>query len=126
MNLFFSNGINPYLYYVILSLIIAILLTIIDRFLWGLIPNFLIGIAWLSVLITLILYLSRNFMVNLWSTLTGKTIIVVVILIISTLIFTTEFIKTRNRTIQVIKVITPSPTKIGEGVKVISKQFKRK
>ena len=54
LNLFFSGGFNNNLWYFILALVATILLIIIDRFLWGLLPNVIIGV---SALITLIFFI---------------------------------------------------------------------
>lgn len=125
-NLVFSGGMNEFLYYFITALVIAFILSYINKTLDFLIPDFLVGLSWLGVLVTFILWIGRNFFTNLWSTLVGKSIIIVIILILLALIFTTEFVKTRDRTIKTIQYITPSPSKIGGSVKEMSKKIRKR
>lgn len=117
LNLFFSGGFNSNLWYFILALTITILLIIIDRFLFGLLPNFLIGISALVTLIFLIMWLGENFIQNLWKTSIGKGIIIGVIFILLALIITTEWNKKKSTVTQIGSVVSPS--KIGRNIKNI-------
>jgi len=119
LNLFFSGGFNSNLWYFILSLFVTILLIIIDRFLFGLLPNFIIGISALITLVFLALWLGENFIKNLWKTPLGMGLIIAVSFITIALIITGEFRNKRDVITQVGKTI--SPTKWGQNIKKISK-----
>lgn len=117
LNLFFSGGFNSNLWYFILALLVTILLIIIDRLLWGILPNFLIGISALVTLIFLILWLGENFIKNLWSTNIGKSLIIGVLFILLALIITTEWSKKKSNLTQIGSVVSPS--KLGKNIKNI-------
>lgn len=120
INLFFSGGFNSNLWYFLLALLVTILLIIIDRFLFGLLPNFLIGISALVTLIFLGLWLGENFLKNLWKTQIGMGIIIAVSFILLALIITSSFSKKQSTISQFTRVI--SPEKIGKNIKNIRRR----
>ena len=90
LTLFFGNSINPFLWYFIVALIVAILITLLDKWLFDIIPDFIKGIAWLVALIMFILWIARNTVLNLWNTDTGKAVIIVVVFILAIIILTSQ------------------------------------
>lgn len=90
LTLFFGNSINPFLWYFIVSLIVAILITLLDMWLFNLIPNFIKGIAWLIVLIMFILWIARNTVLNLWSTDIGKAVLIAIVFVLAVVILTSQ------------------------------------
>ena len=96
---------NQFFVIFLVILIIAILITIINRFIDFIIPDVLVGISWILVLVSFILWITRNFFVSLWQTTTGKAIIISLILIISAIMLTSPFTK-----IKVLKKMNPAKT----------------
>ena len=96
LNLFFGGGLNSTLVYAILFTLIAIFLIILDRMLFGFLPNVIVGIGVLLALSLWIYYFSGNFLKNSWSTPIGKGIILAVSFILLALILTTSFSKQKT------------------------------
>ena len=117
LNLFFGVGFNSKLWYFILSLIITIILIVLDRFLFGILPNFFIGVSALISLFYFVLWIGGNFLRNLWSTNIGKGIIFGVSFILFAIILTTSFSKQKTVITKVGQSI--NPTKIGKKIKNI-------
>ena len=115
LNLFFDF--NSQLWYSILFSILFILLVFLDRMLFNLIPNFLVGLSGLLALGSWIYYFSGNFIKNLWIQPLGKGIILAVSFIIISLLITGEFGKRKQTITQVGETI--SPTKWGQKIKNI-------
>ena len=116
LNLFFDF--NSQLWYSILFTVLFILLIFLDRMLWGLIPNFLVGLSGLVALGSWIYYFGKNFILNLWNTSPiYKGIIIGLIFIILALILTSSFSKQKTIVTNLRQSI--SPTKIGHKIKNI-------
>ena len=116
LNLFFDF--NSQLWYSILFSILFILLVFLDRMLFNLIPNFLVGLSGLLALGSWIYYFSGNFIKNLWLQPLGKGIILAVSFILISLIIVSLF--ERKQTIfKPIKNV--SPNNIGKAIKKIGK-----
>ena len=113
LNLFFDF--NSQLWYSILFSILFIALIFLDRMLFNLIPNFLVGLSGLVAIGSWIYYFSGNFIKNLWSTNTGKGIILAVSFILLAVILTTSFSKQKTIVTDIGQSI--SPTKIGKKIK---------
>ena len=117
LSLFFKGGFNKILWYAILLTIIFILLIFLDRMLFNLIPNVLIGLTGLLALATWIYYFLSNFILNLWNSNTGKAIILGVSFILIAIILTTSFSTQKTVITKVGQSI--SPVKIGKNIKKI-------
>ena len=107
---------NSLLWYSILFTIIFISLVFLDRMLFNLIPNIIVGLFGLLALGSWIYYFLNNFIRNLWASNVGKAIIFAVSFIILSIILTTNFSKKKTAIGGVI-----SPTKWGKNIKNITR-----
>lgn len=118
-DLIFSGSINKALFYFIVALVFTILLIMLDRFLFGILPNFLIGVSLLVTIGTLIYWLGGNFITNLWETNMGKAIITSIVLILLAIIVTSNFTKKKTKNIIYVSGQSINPNKIGKNIKHI-------
>ena len=111
---------NSVLWYSILFTIIFVVLVFLDRMLYNLIPNFIVGFSGLLALGSWIYYFLNNFIKNYWNTsATAKAIIIAVSFIILALFITGIFGRKKSNLAQVGNVINPE--KIGKHIKGMRK-----
>lgn len=117
LNLFFDF--NSQLWTAIMLSLLFIGIVLLDKFLWGLIPNFIVGLFGLVALGSWIYYFGKNFILNLWNTNIGKGVILAVVFILLALILTTSFSKQKTVITETIQIANPS--KIGKNIKKIGR-----
>jgi|TARA_R100000049_G_scaffold4330_1_gene9793 peptidoglycan biosynthesis protein MviN/MurJ (putative lipid II flippase) len=126
-DLLFGEGLNQFVIYIIVIFLIAVALTILNSWIGFLIPDFLVGLAWVATIVSVLVWMSRNFLVNLASSLVGLSILVVAGIFIVVLVTAIGFSKSaeKSKSVALVPIRILSPTKAGKGVRIITQKFKR-